>query len=87
MALSTLKPATSPRLSAIQLEFSTTTLSIAIPIADAGNDLRRTADEVTRIEREFDGAVDVTVAQSSGFRQVFNTLNVRFNSCGVDDTP
>jgi len=78
MALSTLRSTTSPRLSVIKLDF---TPSIGVPvenmIAGMGNDLRRIADEVARIEREFAGAVNFTVLRDSGFGAVLDTLNVR----------
>jgi hypothetical protein len=87
-ALSTLKHATSPRLSALQLSFttSTTTHSVKTSIEDMGNDLRWAADEVARIEREFEGAVELTLARDPGFEAVFDALNVRFCFYGVDGT-
>jgi hypothetical protein len=66
MALSTLKLATSPRLSALQLDFGS--WSIEPSIEDMGSDLRRTVDEVARIQQEFEGVVKVTVL---GFKAVF----------------
>jgi len=63
MTLSTLKPATSPHLSTIQLDFSCSpgvTRSVEASIQEVGNDLQRVADEVTRIEREFEGTVSLT---------------------------
>ena len=60
MALSTLKPATSPRLFAIR--FSYFTIHARDPdIGAIKEDLRRTADEVARIRCEFEGAVDVAM--------------------------
>ena len=90
-ALSTLRLATSPRLSSIQLNFirpisvgrNAETQTV---IKVAGDDLRQAADEVARIEREFGGVVDFTVPRDPVFKQVFDTLNVRFHFCGEDDT-
>jgi len=80
MALSTLRPATSPRLSVVRLNFSATTRQpIETVIADMGNDLQQIADEISRIEREFEGAVNLTVVPDSKFRAVFATLGVRFS--------
>ena len=42
------------------------------------NDLRRIADEVARIEPEFEGAVNVTVTRDPKFKVILETLNVRF---------
>ena len=86
MALSTLKPATSPRLSAIQLNFvwqSSAYQSVETAIEGAGDDLRRIADEVIRIKREFEGAAILTVAWDSGFKAVLDKLNVSFHPCGL----
>ena len=86
MALSTLRSATSPHLSTIRLDFGHSYIpdrSIEPMTQDMGNDLRRIADEVTRIESEFDGAVDLTVVSDPGFAVVLDTLNVRFYFCGV----
>lgn len=88
-ALSTLKRATSPHLSALQLSFiasSVATRSVGNSIEDMGNDLRRAAGEVARIESEFEGAVELTVFRGPGFKAVFDRLNVRFHLCGVDGT-
>ena len=86
MALSTLRPATSPRLSTIRLDFShpsTATRSVESAIEITGNNLRQVADE---IEREFEGAVNLTVLWDPVFEAVSESLNVRFQFCGVDDT-
>ena len=48
-------------------------------ITDLGNDLRRIADEVVRIEREFEGAVNFTVMLDPYFWVASDTLNVRFS--------
>ena len=88
-ALSTLRPATSPHLSAIRLSFvrlRTIRTPVETAIKEAGNDLRRVADEVTRIERQFEGAVKVTVVRDPAFKVVLKTLNVRFRSCRSGDT-
>ena len=79
-ALSTLKHTTSPRLSALQLSFvmSTTTHSVKTSIEDMGNDLRWAADEVARIEREFEGAVELILTRDPGFETVFDALDVSF---------
>jgi hypothetical protein len=89
-ALSTLRPATSPRLSAIQLNFvgsSTAAPSVERSIEAVGDDLGRVADEFARIKREFAGAVSLTVLRDPGFKAVLDTLNVSFRFCGVGDTP
>ena len=47
----------------------------------------RVADEVARIEREFEGEVSLTVTRDLIFTVVSDTLNVRFNQFnpwGVD---
>jgi len=70
MALSTLRPTTSSRLSAIQLHFNNTPFpgeSIETLTIHTSDDLRRIADEVTRIEREFQGTVKFTVIWDPGF--------------------
>lgn len=95
MALSTLRRATSPRLSDIRLDFSSSyDRSVETMIIGMGNDLRRIASEVIRIECEFEGTVTFTVVQDSGFGAVLNTLNVRFRFVGwkrprgqVDSSP
>jgi len=81
MALSTLRPTTSPHLSTIRLDFAGAIIGsrhVETSIRDMGDDLRRLADEATRIEREFEGAVNLTVLRDSRFEVVFDTLNVRF---------
>ena len=89
MALSTLTPATSPRLSSIRLGFSRPSIanrSIQDAIKDAGDHLRRVADEVARIERVFEGAVNLTVVRDPVFTVVFDTLDVRLRFRRVDDS-
>ena len=86
-ALSTLKSATSPRLSAIELNFFCLLNTPRSMVEEnAGNDLLRIADEVTRIEREFEGVVNVVVLRDTGFEATLDALNVRFHLCGVTDT-
>ena len=84
MALSTLRPATSPRLSIIRLSLFATTsrADVEIVITKIANDLRRIADEVSRIEREFEGAVNFTVIADSKFYAALGSLNVRFSFFG-----
>lgn len=80
MALSTLRPATSPRLSVIKLDFtspSSVPAENSIPLV--GNDLQLIAEEIARIEREFKGAVDFTLLCDSRFGAVLGTLNVMFS--------
>ena len=81
VALSTLRPATSPRLFSIQLDFIASPIidrSVETLIKETGGDLQRVADEVARIEREFEGALNFTVVPDSKFEVVLSTLNVRF---------
>lgn len=99
-ALSTLGHPTSPHLSAVQLVLilpftssqsawqHTPSESIETLVKDAANDLRRVADEFSRIDREFGGAVKVTVfGDPSGFGVVLDRLNVSLRFCGMDGTP
>ena len=90
MALSTLGPATSPHLSTIRLDFSRSLIvnrSAMSLIEGTANDLRWVADEVARIEREFEGAVNLNASRDSVFKVVLDTLDVRFRFCGVDGIP
>ena len=87
--LSTLRPATSPRLSTIQLNFTRPYIasrSVEAAIKATGDDLRWVADEIARIEREFGGAVEVNVCLDSSFEAVSDVLNVRVHFYGVGDT-
>jgi len=85
IALSTLGPSATPRLSVIRLELArspafdrpTETL-----IKFLGNDLRRLADEVARIELGFKGGVKLTVIRGPGFEEASNALDVSFRFCG-----
>ena len=52
----------------------------------AGNDVRWAIAEVARIEREFEGAVNLAVFLDRRFEPALGTLNVRFHICGVDGT-
>ena len=51
---------------------STSTHAMGVTIEDVGDDLRRIADEVVRIEREFGGAVKLTVVWDLGSKGVLN---------------
>jgi len=87
MALSTFRPATSPCLSAIRLDFARSPIvhrPINILIQDASSDLQWVANEVARIKREFEGEVKLIVRRDSGFGIVLDTLNVRLNFCGEE---
>ena len=59
--LSTPRPSHSSHLSAIQLNFACSDNIGRSLIEDAGDDLRRVADEVTRVKHEFEGVVNVTI--------------------------
>ena len=88
-ALSTLRPATSPRLSAVQLNFTRspiTNQSVETAIEETGNDLRQIAAEVARIECEFKGAANFTVVRDPWFKVVLDALDVRFHFCAVGNT-
>jgi len=78
LALSTLRRATSPRLSSLRLDCigSPVNQSVETLIEDMRNGLRRVADEFTRINREFEGAVNLTVVRDPGFEVVLDALNV-----------
>ena len=80
LALSTLRPTTSPHLSALGLDFSSVDSSTEALIKNMGDELRRIADEVARIEREFDGAVNLTVVRDLTFMVVLDSLDVSFDS-------
>ena len=88
MALSTLRPATSPRLSDIRLDFSSSSdRPVETMITGIGNDLRQIAGEVARIELEFEGAVSFAVIRDSGFGAVLDSLNVRLCLAGWKRPP
>ena len=63
MALSTIKPTTSPSLSTIRVDLAclNATTRPERLTEDTRNNLRRVTDEVVRIEREFSGALNLTV--------------------------
>lgn len=93
-ALSTLRPATNPRLSAVRLDFAhVPTVTAGRPVTtlteDLGDDLQRVAVEVTRIEHEFEGTVDITVLllQNSGYQAVLDALGVTVRFRAVDAIP
>jgi len=89
MALSTIKPATSPCLSTIRVDLTrsyATTRSAECLIEDTRDDLRWVADEAVRIEREFGGAVDLTVFRDPAFKVALDSLDVSVRFCGLDDT-
>ena len=83
-ALSTLRPATSPRLLAIRLGFIDPPASgqlIEPPIKLTGNvtnDVRRVADEIARIERELEETLELVVHWGPRFHGI---SNVRFHLC------
>ena len=77
-SLSTLRSTTSPRLSAIQLNFIRLPSNSESVIHHTGDDLRRVAGEVARIGSEFKGMVNVTLLPDPRFTIAFNALNVRF---------
>ena len=84
MALSTLKPSTSPHLSYVHLRLTGPTCHIPHLVSrtsgleNLDNDLRQVADELSRIEREYEGAVELIVLRSSEF-ELLNRLSVRFS--------
>ena len=87
-ALSTIRLATSPRLSVIKLSFvrqPNTNRPVQVMTEDTGNDLWKVADEVARIEREFGGTLSLAVLRDPAFEVVSDTLNVRFRSCRAGD--
>jgi len=88
-ALSTLRPATSPRLSSLRLDLFGPShyQSVGTLIEWTDSDLLRIADEVGRIDREFEGAVNFTVVPDSKFKAVLDALKVSFCFCNVDETP
>jgi len=76
MVLSTLSPITSPHLSSLQIGFFSSPPNLLPEISeDMSNDLQRIADQVARIEREFEGAVNSTVIRDPNFESV---LKIRF---------
>jgi len=89
MALSTIKPATSPRLSTIRVDLIrsySTIRSVECLVEETCDDLRWVANEALRIEREFDGAVNLTISRDQAFKVALDVLDVRVRFRGVDDT-
>ena len=86
MALSTLRPATSPCLSTIPLDFVYMPVyrPVETLVEKMGNDLRWATDEFNWIEREFEGGVKLTVIRGPGYETLLDTLNVRFCFRGAD---
>jgi len=79
MALSTLKPSTSPHLSFVHLRFThLNPPSETWNPENMGNDLQQIADELSRIEREYEGAVALSVFRDMEFGRL-DTLNVRLS--------
>lgn len=81
-ALSTIEPATSPRLSTVQLNFTRPPTAARRPvealIVSAGKDLRWVTGEVARIKREFEGVVYLAVHWDPLFKAAFDAVKVRF---------
>ena len=81
MALSTLKPSTSPHLSYVHLRLTGPThpnfTSGNWNLENMGDGVPRIAEEFSRIEREYEGAVDLRAFRGAGFER-YDTLNVRF---------
>ena len=76
MVLSTLSPATSPHLSSLQLTFLGSPSDFPWVFSeDIGDDLQRIVDQLTRIEREFEGAVNSTVIRDPKFELL---MKIRF---------
>jgi len=74
IALSALSPTTSPHLSSVRLAFpgSPSNLTPEFSIKDMGTDLQRIADQVTRIERGFEGAANFMAVLDPKFKAVSN---------------
>ena len=81
VALSTLKPSTSPHLSDVQLRLTGPThphyTSENWNLENMGDGVPRIAEEFSRIEREYEGVVDLRAFRGAGFER-YDTLNVRF---------
>ena len=81
VAFSTLRPATTPRLSTVRLEFAyepTLAHLIEIVVEEVISYIELVPCEIARIEHEFEGAVDFTVAVDSEFEAVLGDIDVRF---------
>ena len=73
MALSTLCPTTSPHLSFLQVAFPGSPSNLPeSSIENLRNDLQRVRHQITRIKREFEGAVNFTVILDPKFEAVSN---------------
>ena len=81
VALSTLKPSTSPHLFDVQLRLTGPThphyTSENWNLENMGDGVPRIAEESSRIEREYEGVVELRVFLGAGFER-YDTLNVRF---------
>ena len=79
MVLSTLSPTTSPHLTSLQLTFLGSPSDLPPTFfEDLGDDPQRIADQVIRIEREFEGAVKSMVIRDPKFESV---LEIQFPVC------
>ena len=58
----------------------------AMNMCEAGNDLRKVAGEVARIEREFEGTLNLTMLRDTAFEVVSDALKARFHSCRAGDS-
>jgi hypothetical protein len=82
-ALLTIKPATSPHLSTIQLKISGRLLLERIPERSREeliHDLRLIDEEVDRIEREFSGSVNLIVHRYPGYEVCYPSLILTYCS-------
>ena len=90
VALSTLKSSTSPHLSYVHLRLTGPThpnfTSGNWNLENMGDGVPRIAEEFSRIEREYEGVVDLRAFRGAGFER-YDTLNVRFFiPVGLDET-
>jgi len=79
IALSTVRPATSPRLSTVQPGFirpPASSGSVEALVETIGGELQRVAGEVAGIENEFEGAVNLTVLRDPSFQAAFDVFCV-----------
>ena len=77
--LATLKPTTTPQLSKIRIRFTDPSRIRTRRLEKVHDDIRRIADEFTRIEHEYGGTVNLTVTLDSGFSQLdVNKVDFRF---------
>ena len=75
--LSMIKHSTSLRLPVIKLDFVRPPATKQSLAESAGDDLQWVAEEVARIEREFEGVANLTVLRDTPFQVVLDALNVR----------